>query len=172
MKPQSVSFMYSSQLCLSLTWDVKDRHSLTFAYWISVSEIKIKPQKTYPILVFVTMPRVSALFTSWLTKMKTWSLNMWPLSVITICHHVYCQLWCSMTKFRNADIILVGPRVKTLLWVLWIYGPYNNCLRWKHCEGMGCFHLVQNGASVGYLTLHLNFRFHKGMDFLAHLTRY
>jgi len=42
----------------------------------------------------------------------------------------------------------------------------------ENTEGMDWIHLVQNGASVGYLTLHLNFRFHKRMEFLAHLTRY
>jgi len=40
----------------------------------------------------------------------------------------------------------------------------------ENTEGMDWIHLVQNGASVGYLTLHLNFRFHKRMEFLAHLT--
>jgi hypothetical protein len=69
-----------------------------------------------------------------------------------------------MTKFRNADVILVIKSKGK--------NPYNNYLRWKHCEGMDWIQLVQNGASVGYLTLHLNFRFHKSMEFLAHLTRY
>jgi len=107
MKPQGVTFMCSSRPCyLGLTWDVKDRrHSWIFANWISLSEIKIKPQKTNPILLNASS--FGAFYFVTVTKTKTWSINMWHLSVIATCHNVYCQLWCSMTKFRNAEIILV-----------------------------------------------------------------